>query len=66
MTRNQTLIKEWEKTTNLSFLINDIFADIDTEAIFVGQTLDMSAFVTDRIFNDKYPYDPIKGEWYSV
>lgn len=61
-------IVEFDKLSSRlqGYRLNDIFADIDTEAIFVGQTLNISAFVTNRLFNDRYPYDAIKGEWYSV
>ena len=65
MDRNQTLIDEWCETVNLEFLINDIFADIDTEAHFFGQTLDISAFITNRIFNANYPYDSIERVWHA-
>ncbi len=50
MDRKQTLINEWTKTVNLFADIENIFCELETESYYVGQTLSVSAFVTDRLF----------------
>lgn len=56
MSRNQTLINEWKKTTNLSFLINDIFTDIDNASYFFGRKLEICTRHTDNLFTGLWRY----------